>query len=109
MVTLLRKKGNIEVDFPKGWEVIQTIFREGQKQERPIYDLVKEALDQPMYSHRLENILKSGDHVAIVVDDVTRPTPIRDHSSSGKHHTDRRAERRPCFEYCRSGICPRDG
>jgi nickel-dependent lactate racemase len=77
MVTLLRKKGDIEINLPKSWEVIQTIFREGMNERRTVEQLVTKAMKSPINGHRLEDRLKSGSRVAIVVDDVTRPTPIR--------------------------------
>ena len=78
MVTLLRKKGNIEINLPKSWEVIQTIFKEGVGERRTTERLVTEAMDKPVNGHRLEDRVKPGDRVAIIVDDVTRPTPIRE-------------------------------
>ena len=78
MVTLFRKKGNLEVDLPKDWELLQTLYKEGEKARRPLRDLIEEALDHPNDSRPLEKMLKPGIRVAIVVDDGTRPTPIRE-------------------------------
>jgi len=78
MVTLLRKKRNIEVNLPKGWEVLQTIFKEGMGKRRTVERHVMEAMENPVNGHRLEDRVKAGSRVAIIVDDVTRPTPIRD-------------------------------
>lgn len=78
MITLFRKKGNLEVDLPKNWELLQTVYKEGQKVSRCLADLVESALDHPVDSLALEEMVEPGSHVAIVVDDVTRPTPIRE-------------------------------
>jgi nickel-dependent lactate racemase len=78
MVTLLRKKGNIEIHLPRSWKVIQTIFKEGVGGRRTVERLVTEAIDHPVKDHRLEDRVKPGSRAAIIVDDATRPTPIRD-------------------------------
>jgi nickel-dependent lactate racemase len=77
MVTLFRKKGNLEVNLPKNWELLQTLYKEDRKVRRPLADLIESALDHPVDSRPLEEMLKPGSHVAIVVDDGTRPTPVR--------------------------------
>jgi nickel-dependent lactate racemase len=77
MVTLFRKKGNLEVDLPKNWELLQTLYKEDRKVRRPLAHLIESALDHPIDSLPLEEMLKPGSRVAIVVDDVTRPTPVR--------------------------------
>jgi len=38
---------------------------------------VKKALENPINSDRLTNIVKPGDRIAIVIDDITRPLPSR--------------------------------
>ena len=78
MVTLFRKKGNLEVDLPKDWELLQTLYKEDLNVRSTLGDLIEGALDHPIDSRPLEEMLKSGSRVAIVVDDVTRPTPVRE-------------------------------
>jgi len=78
MVTLFRKKGNLTVNLSKNWELLQTVYKKSQKARRPLSDLIDGALDNPIDSRPLEEILKPGTRVAIVVDDGTRPTPVRD-------------------------------
>ena len=78
MVTLFRKSGNLEVKLPEAWKILQTLFREAHKGRKPVRDLLDRALEKPVDSRRLGGILKQGASVAIVVDDITRPTPIRE-------------------------------
>jgi nickel-dependent lactate racemase len=78
MVTLFRKKGNLEVNLPKNWQILQTIFKKGEEVREPLSDLIESAFDKPVDSRPLEEILKPGIRVAIIVDDGTRPTPVRD-------------------------------
>jgi len=78
MVTLFRKTANLEVRIPEAWRILQTIFKEEQKGRRPLQDLLKRALEKPVDSRSLGEILKPGASVAIVVDDLTRPTPVRE-------------------------------
>ncbi len=78
MVSLYRKSGNVEFNLPKDWKMVQTIFKEEVKVKRSVQDLAKESLENPVGSRRLEELLKPGDRVAVVVDDLTRPTPIHE-------------------------------
>ena len=78
MVTLFRKSGNLEVRLPEAWKILQTIFREEQKGRGALRDLLERALEKPVDSRSLRAILKPGASVAIVVDDLTRPTPVKE-------------------------------
>jgi len=78
MVTLFRKSGNVDVKLPETWKVLQTIFKEEQKGRMSLQSLLGRALEKPVDSRSLGKILKPGATVAIVVDDLTRPTPVRD-------------------------------
>jgi len=78
MVTLFRKSENINVKLPETWKVLQSIFKEEQKGRMPLGGLVERALEKPVDLRGLPEILKPGAKVAIVVDDITRPTPIRE-------------------------------
>ena len=78
MVTLFRKKGNLEINLPMEWELSQTLYKEDSKERRPLRDLIEGALDHPIDSRPLGEILKPGIRIAIVVDDGTRPTPVRE-------------------------------
>ena len=39
-------------------------------------DLVREALDNPIGTSRIEEMVKPGNKICIISDDVTRPTPV---------------------------------
>lgn len=78
MVKLLLNKGDLQVRLPSGWELKHTIFKDAQAVRGGIQDLAAEALSKPIGSARLEDSLKPGSKVAIVVDDLTRHTPISD-------------------------------
>jgi len=77
MVSLFRKSGTLDVKLPETWKVLQTIFKEEQKGRMSLEDLLARALERPVDSRGLDGILNPGATVAIVVDDLTRPTPIR--------------------------------
>ena len=46
--------------------------------ETSLQELVRQGLDRPVDGRRLESFVKAGASVAIVVDDITRPTPVAD-------------------------------
>ena len=78
MATLFKKTGKLELSLPERWEILQTIYKEGQKERRPLGDLLNFALEHPVDSRRLESMLSPGSRVVIVADDATRPTPVQD-------------------------------
>ncbi len=78
MVTLFRKRGKMEIELPAGWEISSTIFKEGVNAGTPLRELVRQGLDRPVDGRPLESFVKAGARVAIVVDDLTRPTPVAD-------------------------------
>ncbi len=78
MVTLFRKSGTLDVKLPETWKVLQTIFKEEQKGGMSLGGLLGRALEKPVDSRSVDGILNPGAKVAIVVDDITRPTPIRE-------------------------------
>ena len=62
---------DLEVRFPRKWQ-IQTLvappFQPGKKESEQVED----ALDRPIGTHRLEELVRPGDRVAILVNDITR-------------------------------------
>ncbi len=78
MIKLLQQRGDLHAHLPAGWAVQQTIFKEGRSSEASASELMMKALTNPIASPRLEELLKPGCTVAIVVDDLTRSTPVRD-------------------------------
>jgi nickel-dependent lactate racemase len=76
MITLYGKKRNIEADLPGRWEVLHSIFKGAKEETGSVEDKVVQALEHPIGSDSLESRIRKGQRVAIVVDDLTRPTPI---------------------------------
>ena len=74
---LYEKSGRRQIDLPEGWRAACTIFREGLARKRPLADLVDSALQTPLASAGLESLVKPGERIALVIDDITRPTPVR--------------------------------
>ena len=40
------------------------------------HDIIHEALDNPIGTSRIEDMVKPGDRICIISDDITRPTPV---------------------------------
>ncbi len=78
MTKLLLKKGELQVHIPSGWEVKHTIFKEAQPVRSGLQETMMQALSKPIGSPKLEELLKPSSKVAIVVDDLTRHTPVSD-------------------------------
>jgi nickel-dependent lactate racemase len=75
---LLQQKGDMIFDLPSGWEVKQTIFRQTDRVDVSPKELMIEALAGPIGSAPLQGLLRPEATVAIVVDDITRATPVKD-------------------------------
>jgi len=78
MIKLLQRKGDLIIDLPPQWKSEQTIFKEGRKVDASLIELMMRALAEPINSPQLEELFRPDCKVAIVVDDITRPTPIKD-------------------------------
>ena len=76
MITLYGKKRNLQADLPARWKVLHRIFKGAKEETESLEDKVAKALEHPIGSEALESRLTKGQRVAIVVDDLTRPTPI---------------------------------
>ena len=66
-----------EADFPDSIPV-QVISPAVPKFETPVTQLIEEALDNPIASPRLEELVKTDDQVLIIVNDQTRPGPNKE-------------------------------
>jgi lactate racemase len=78
MIKLLLKRGDLQADLPASWEVKHTIFKEAQPVRAGLQAMMTQALSKPIGSPKLEELLKPTSNVAIVVDDLTRHTPVSD-------------------------------
>ncbi len=78
MASLLLKKGDLRVNLPITWEVKNTIFKDARPVRTGLQEMMVKALSKPIGSPRLEDLLGERVKIAIVVDDFTRHTPIRD-------------------------------
>jgi nickel-dependent lactate racemase len=78
MNRLLLKKGDLQVSLPSNWEVKHTIFKEARPIRAGLQEMMMQALSKPIGAPKLEDLLKTTSKVAIVVDDLTRHTPVRD-------------------------------
>ncbi len=73
----------IRVPYGEAWQEaeigddipLQIIDPPCKPAERPVEELIGEALDNPIGTPRLEEMVTQGDHVTIIVNDHTRPGP----------------------------------
>lgn len=77
---LLDHQGRVFFDLPKGWRLKNdlALFNEPSlaTSERK-RNLVDEALDEPIASKKLEEMVSPSSRVLLIVDDLARPTPQR--------------------------------
>jgi len=78
MIKLLLKRGDLQAELPASWEVKHTIFKEAKPARSGLREMTIKALSKPIGSPKLEELLKPASRVAIVVDDLTRHTPVSD-------------------------------
>ncbi len=75
---LYEKSGKRDIALPDGWQIACTVFRERIAEKRTVADLVNSALRAPLASPGIEGLIRPGAKVAVVIDDMTRPTPIEE-------------------------------
>jgi len=61
--------------LPAGWQVLRNAVIKVEKTEKPLEQLVREAIASPLGTPPLADLVKGKGSVAIIVDDLTRPTP----------------------------------
>jgi nickel-dependent lactate racemase len=68
----------VQFDVPSGWEVIwQAVPRTTSAPETSIEEMVRRSLENPIGSGRIRDLADPDSKVAILVDDDTRPTPVK--------------------------------
>ncbi|MBW1713487.1 MAG: nickel-dependent lactate racemase [Deltaproteobacteria bacterium] len=72
------KKAKEYFRLPQNWSVLSNAVLPSAQAGQPVYDLVSQALAQPIGSPPLAQLVKPGAKVVLIVDDLTRPTPHRD-------------------------------
>jgi lactate racemase len=72
-------QGKSEIHFciPEGWSIVENAVIDTIEEHPPIAPLVEEALMHPVGTAPLVELAKGKKRLAIVVDDLTRPTPRR--------------------------------
>jgi nickel-dependent lactate racemase len=75
---LLQNKGEMIVDLPARWEEKQTLFKKGLGMSASPPELLVRSLSKPIGSPGLEEMLRPEAKVAVIVDDLTRCTPVKD-------------------------------
>ncbi len=69
----------VQFDIPSGWEVIcQAVPRTTSAPETSIEEMVHRSLENPIGSGMIRDLANPDSKVAILVDDDTRPTPVKD-------------------------------
>lgn len=66
-------------DIPQDWEVIcQSTPRKALATNDSVREMVKRSLENPIESRRIRDLANPASKVVILIDDDTRPTPVRD-------------------------------
>ena len=68
-------KGRIDFHLPETWHVVNNAILRAEKANRSISRLVTEAVDNPIGAPPLSGLLGGKKNIAVIVDDLTRPTP----------------------------------
>lgn len=77
MIELPWGSGTLAVPLPESWRVLGELKPKGFSISRDLNDACTEALMNPIGANRLGSRNLSGKRVTIVVDDHSRPTPVR--------------------------------
>ncbi|MGB8707000.1 MAG: lactate racemase domain-containing protein [Dehalococcoidia bacterium] len=71
------KEGKLRLTFPESWEVV-TCLMNGHKVPQITPKQIKAAFDNPIGSSRLKELAKGKNKVAVIFDDISRPTRVAD-------------------------------
>lgn len=78
-ITLQTKSGQVRCTMPRRWRVISEPPAVDMHQQAPgVADMVSRALDSPIGAPPLSGLVDHGATVALLIDDLTRPTPKKD-------------------------------
>ncbi|NIQ40361.1 MAG: nickel-dependent lactate racemase [Proteobacteria bacterium] len=73
------KGEKVEFRIPQAWRIIcQSAPPKGSSSASSTESLVRSALDSPVGSKRIKDLVNPDSQLAILVDDDTRPTPVRE-------------------------------
>ncbi len=67
--------GKVYFKLPETWKVIKNVTLKSEKGKASISELVGRAIENPIGTPSLREVVKGKRNVVIVVDDVARPTP----------------------------------
>jgi nickel-dependent lactate racemase len=68
----------IRFNIPSSWKILLNAKKVEKRKPMSVPDLVKRSLKNPIGSQKLEDKLFTSSRVAIVLDDLTRPTPKKE-------------------------------
>lgn len=69
--------GALELDFPGNWDIVHCIMS-GHAAPPLTSTQIKAALQSPIGTEKLSQLARGKRQVAILFDDISRPTPVRD-------------------------------
>ncbi|MHA1385198.1 MAG: nickel-dependent lactate racemase [Candidatus Helarchaeota archaeon] len=75
---ILNEKEEINIKIPDNWKVIQELQPKYYRPNRNIPNIIKDSIENPHGTDKLENLLKDKKNIVIISDDQTRPTPVYD-------------------------------
>jgi len=68
---------SLSFNLPESWQVLGCLRPNEVKPVEDVNQAVKSSLDSPISMPSLQSLLSPGKRVTIVIDDVSRPTPVR--------------------------------
>jgi nickel-dependent lactate racemase len=71
------EEGKLRLTFPESWDVVLCLMN-GHKARRLTPKQIESALDNPINSPRLRELARGKNKVAVIFDDISRPTKVAD-------------------------------
>jgi len=75
---LLKKDGKIFFELPEEWKILSNAVYDEKAQKPSITQMINSSLMNPIGSPPLKERIRAADHIVILVDDFTRPTPKKE-------------------------------
>jgi len=83
---LWEKKGKRYFQLPPGWHVLRNLAIRCEEPTQSLDEMLEGSLTHPMGTPPLREMVKAGDRVLFLVDDLTRPTPKKQILTFLVHH-----------------------
>jgi nickel-dependent lactate racemase len=76
--SLATEGGRKHFKLPDKWQVLNNVELKSESARKSVYEIISDAINRPIGSAPLAELIKPTQKIAIVIDDLARPTPKKE-------------------------------